>query len=242
MVQRRHHYERAFESYLRLRAVPYVAVDEAKRAIMGDVGGAGGGGGGGGGGGAGGGSGSLGRVGGRPLKSFDFVVYGSGGPAATGLAPSLGWSGGGARGGGGAGDGGGGENLLVELKGRKISRRVMSTRTPDGRVVSLPRTRLESWVTLDDIESLRAWESLFGAGFVSVIVFVYWCDEQPPDALFQEVMDFQGRWYALRAVRVGDYASAMKTRSAKWRTVDLPSDAFERLSQPLGPAWLGSVG
>ena len=32
MAQRRFHYEQAFERYLRQHAIPYVAVDEAKRA------------------------------------------------------------------------------------------------------------------------------------------------------------------------------------------------------------------
>ena len=35
MTQRRFHYEQAFEHYLRANAIPYVAVDEAKRALSG---------------------------------------------------------------------------------------------------------------------------------------------------------------------------------------------------------------
>jgi hypothetical protein len=50
MAQRRFHYELAFEHYLRANKIPYVAVDEAKRALAG-------------------GPRSL------SLKSFDFVVY-----------------------------------------------------------------------------------------------------------------------------------------------------------------------
>ncbi len=46
MTQRHNHYEAAFEAYLRDRGVPYVAVDEAKRA----------------------------RWGSRSLKSLDFIV------------------------------------------------------------------------------------------------------------------------------------------------------------------------
>ena len=49
MANRRMHYEAAFEDYLRSRGLPYVAVDEAKRAVFGAV----------------------------SLKSFDFVVYSS---------------------------------------------------------------------------------------------------------------------------------------------------------------------
>jgi hypothetical protein len=60
-VQRRHHYEQAFEEHLRERRVPYIAVDEARKALLGtdrtrvapEQG-----------------------VGSLALKSFDFVIYG----------------------------------------------------------------------------------------------------------------------------------------------------------------------
>jgi hypothetical protein len=47
MADRKIHYEAAFESYLRARGIPYVAVDEARRALFATA----------------------------KLKSFDFVVY-----------------------------------------------------------------------------------------------------------------------------------------------------------------------
>jgi hypothetical protein len=63
MANRQVHYEGAFEDFLRARGTPYVAVDEAKKALFA----------------------------GAALKSFDFVVYSSGGL-----------------------------NLLVDVKGRKF--------------------------------------------------------------------------------------------------------------------------
>ncbi len=124
---------------------------------------------------------------GPALKAFDFVVYGSS------------------------------ENLLLEVKGRRLG----------------PRTRrLESWVTRDDIDSLRAWSSLFGNGFRPTLLFVYWCEEQPPDALFTELFTHKDRAYALRSISVDDYARAMRPRSPKWGTVDLAPRDFESLSQP----------
>lgn len=131
------------------------------------------------------------------LKSFDFVIYGEAG------------------------------NLLVDVKGRRVSGR---------------GTRLESWVTLDDVESLRRWEGLFGPGFEAAFVFMYWWAEQPADALFQEVIEHQEQWYALRAVRVGDYARLMKLRSARWRTVDVPSREFARISHPFVGQAFGLCG
>ena len=52
MADRSVHYEAAFEAFLRQKKIPYVAVDEAKRALFADA----------------------------KLKSFDFVVYSSNGP------------------------------------------------------------------------------------------------------------------------------------------------------------------
>lgn len=56
MCQRRFHYDHAFEQYLRQHAIPYVAVDEARRALC---------------------SRPVAGLGDVSLKSFDFVVYGS---------------------------------------------------------------------------------------------------------------------------------------------------------------------
>src|SRR5712664_3037322 len=52
MADRMVHYEAAFEHYLREHGIPYVAVDEAKKALFSNA----------------------------KLKSFDFVVYSKNGP------------------------------------------------------------------------------------------------------------------------------------------------------------------
>jgi hypothetical protein len=179
VAQRRHHYERAFEAYLRSRRLPYIAVDEAKKTLLPE--------------------GSRLRVegpggAGATLKSFDFVLYG------------------------------GRMNLLVDVKGRRVPRSLAS---------SNGRSRLESWVTQDDVDSMREWERLFGPGFEGAFIFIYWCDGQPPDALFQEIFEDRGRWYAIRAVRASDYVERMRVRSPRWRTVHLSGPDFERMSRPL---------
>lgn len=187
--QRRHHYEQAFEAYLRDRRVPYVSVHDAKKAILPETGAA---------------RLALTHADGRAdetLKSFDFVIYGD------------------AR------------NLLVEIKGRKIMRRAsVGKRSSSG--------RLECWVTQDDVSSLQTWEGLFGAGFEATFVFVYWCDEAPPEPLFEDIFEYRGLWYAVRTVDVASYAQAMKPRSARWRTVHVPAGLFDRISGPL----LGRAG
>jgi hypothetical protein len=168
MAQRRFHYDLAFEKYLREKAIPYVAVDEAKRALH-----------------------ATGPVhGANALKSFDFVVYSKQGP-----------------------------NLLVDVKGRKHAGR--STRA------------LDNWVTDADVQCMTQWQTIFGAGFQGAFAFLYWCQAQPPDALFQEIFESGGRWYALLAVRLSDYQSHMTQRSPKWQTVHLPAQAFTKLAVPL---------
>jgi hypothetical protein len=188
LAQRRFHYEQAFEHYLRANRVPYVAVDEAKKALMPatkkTVGGD-----------------ATSRTGDSPdhpeagaLKSFDFVVY----------APN--------------------RNMLVDVKGRMFG----TAKSPQPQ----SNSRYESWVTQDDVDSLRHWQKLFGSDFEAVFVFAYCLRQQPPDALFDEVFTFGDRWYALREVKLADYCREMTVRSAGWKTVHVPAEAFSRISKP----------
>ncbi|PHQ81275.1 MAG: hypothetical protein COB69_04525 [Phycisphaera sp.] len=114
-------------------------------------------------------------------------------------------------------------NLLVDIKGRKVK---------SGRTAATIG-RLESWVTEDDIAALGKWEILFGEGFRAAFVFVYWCEDQPPDALFQEIFEHHGRWYAVRSVLLDAYQREMVPRSKRWRTVSVPTARFEEISAPL---------
>lgn len=61
MAQRRHHYEHAFERFLRDRRVPYISVDEARKSLLPATGA------------------TQGDDGSGSLKNFDFVIYGEGG-------------------------------------------------------------------------------------------------------------------------------------------------------------------
>lgn len=205
MGQRRFHYEHAFEAMLRRRRLPYICVDEAKKALLPE--------------------GARLTLSERhertadfphpvpegaqhphpgtqsepeAIKSFDFVVYDRG------------------------------RCLLIDVKGRKIIQRRSRGASPDPRKPG----RMESWVTEDDVRSLVRWRALFGDGYDALFVFLYWCDAQPPDGLYQEVFEHRGRWYALRAVELDAYRAHMTQRSPRWRTVHLPTAAFERLSEP----------
>ncbi|MBX3364923.1 MAG: HYExAFE family protein [Phycisphaeraceae bacterium] len=102
--------------------------------------------------------------------------------------------------------------LIVEVKGRAAGARARGGhRSP----------RLESWVTDDDVEGLRAWEGALGEGFEGAFAFVYRLTTQPPDGVYQEVFAWGGAWYGLHMVTVRAYAERMRRRSAAWRTVDL---------------------
>ena len=186
MAQRRHHYEQAFEAYLRNQRMPYVAVNEARKALLPP--------------------GAKFRL--EPtdpascnhaqsLKSFDFVVYGQE------------------------------MNLLVEVKGRRVS-----VRSPSARARRPGLNRLESWVNAEDVSALQAWQSLFGPGFRAVFVFLYWCEDLPADGLFEEVLEHHDRWYALRVVDVDAYAKVMRVRSQRWGTVHVDATSFARISHP----------
>ncbi len=222
MAQRRHHYELAFEHYLRERRVPYVAVDEARKALLPEdarllV--------------------SEPGLGQKSLKSFDFVLYGrdanllveiKGRKVARRKRPRA----------GAEGDSHGSPRRLSDLpavgtgEGTDGGRGRTSRGTRDKGAPA----RLENWVTEEDVESLSTWERLFGDGFAAAFVFVYWCDELPPDALFEEIYEFREKWYALRAVALSGYAAHMRPRSARWKTVHVPSRVFDRISTCLcGP-------
>ena len=179
MAQRRFHYEQAFEHYLRANRTPYVAVDEAKKALMPVAG-------------KGRGSSSVAEL--PALKSFDFVVY----------TPQ--------------------RNLLVDVKGRMFG--AAAAANPQS------NRRYESWVTQDDVTSLQHWQQLFGSDFDAVFVFAYCLRQQPPDALFDELFEFNSKWYALREVRLADYLPVMVKRSDKWQTLHVPGEAFARISHP----------
>jgi hypothetical protein len=115
-------------------------------------------------------------------------------------------------------------NLLVDVKGRMFGGTASAT--------PLSNRRYESWVTQDDVDSLKQWQTLFGSDFTAVFVFAYCLRQQPPDALFDELFAFDERWYALREVKLIDYVQHMTARSGKWQTVHVPGDAFSRISRP----------
>ncbi|MBX3396266.1 MAG: HYExAFE family protein [Phycisphaerae bacterium] len=122
----------------------------------------------------------------------------------------------------------GGPACLVDVKGRKTARG-----GGDGDV------RQKSWVTKADLEGLRIWREVFGSEYVAMFAFVYWLtgDEPlfPPDG--DETFVFAGRRYSFWLVSLDDYESHHQNRSARWKTVWVPTAAFRKLSQRLEILW-----
>ncbi len=161
-------YEAAFEDYLQHRQVPYVAVDEAKRAAFRDA----------------------------KLKSFDFIVYSPGGT-----------------------------NWLVDIKGRR-----WATRRGNG------RPAWENWITQADLDGLRQWQAVFGAGFAALLVFAYRLDAggDPPAEV---VHTFREARYVFAGIPLADYEVGARLRSPKGGTVNLPVREFARHVRPIAD-WL----
>jgi len=166
-MDRSNHYEAAFEAYLQAHRLCYVAVDETRRAMLGET-----------------------RV-----KSLDFIVYGDCG-----------------------------SRLLIDVKGRRF---------PGGKP-DRPRRVWECWSTAEDIDGLVRWPALFGPGYQGLLVFAYLLR---PDIVMAEgtedLWEWRGRRYLLRAVAIEDYARHMRVRSPRWGTVHLPCGIFRKLVRPL---------
>ncbi len=221
-----YHYERAFEASLRAGRIPYVSVNEARKSLLPPIGRFP----------------DLARVcaeageSGLPdaIKNFDFILYGAGGntlvdikgrrlpsPRAR-VVPQIFTSAGiGQR---RAGCGGSGSGAAGMSAGGPCEAGNFGSR-------ALPVGALNSWVTAEDIASLRLWQRLFGPGFTAEFVFMYWCDAAPGDGLFDDIVEHDGKWYGLKRVAVDEYAGACKQRSARWKTVDVPSAAFARMGR-----------
>jgi hypothetical protein len=116
-----------------------------------------------------------------------------------------------------------GTRLLVDVKGRRFP----------GGTTNKPRYVWESWTTQEDIDGLTHWQTLFGAEYLPLFVFLY--QVMPTAELPSDTPDlWRGKesTYLVRAVPLEDYRKNMRVRSPKWATVDLPAEAFRSLARP----------
>jgi len=120
-----------------------------------------------------------------------------------------------------------GKQIITEVKGRKF------------RGTSFAHlTGFDCWVSADDIDSLTAWQKIFGPEHIAVFIFAYVMENVDVDYDGREIYEFQGRNYAFFAIELNDYRSFMKVRSPKWKTVTLPANKFRQcaveISESLG--------
>jgi hypothetical protein len=120
---------------------------------------------------------------------------------------------------------GSGPNLVVEVKGK---------RGKDAR----GRRAWENWVTTDDLDGLARWQSLFGPGFLPILVFAY--AEPPP--LFplppgDGAYACRNRLYRFWGIGLDDYVADLRSRGPAWKAVAMARAEFRRRVRPLSE-WL----
>lgn len=118
-----------------------------------------------------------------------------------------------------------GGRYIVDIKGKRYP----------GGTSQRPRRIWENWVFQEDIRGLTRWEDSMGDGFSSLLIFVYRIGS---DTVFsqpvEDLIEYCGKRYLFRAIKVADYAKRMRRRSPKWETVDLCRDDYRALVRPLG--------
>ncbi len=112
-------------------------------------------------------------------------------------------------------------NWLVDIKGRR-----WALRKGDG------RPAWENWATLEDLDGLEQWQTVFGGDFAGLLVFAYWLDAtvDPP---MEIVHAFRDQRYVFAGVRLEEYRDRARQRSAKWGTVHLATADYSRLVRPM---------
>jgi len=217
MADRTIHYEAAFEGFLRHRRIPYVAVDEAKKALFANA----------------------------KLKSFDFVAYPPDKPrllidvkgrslrnrakrsgfetwaTEADVSDLLQW-----------------EQVFGEGF-TAIFAFVYWIDPPlfgpdqGGREGEEGRT--------SDIQRSTSNVQMKAGGAGTDLLFA--ADPSPPAAhcslptASEGMFEFRDRWYLLMGVDLAEYRDHMRRRSAKWETVCLPAEDFRSLARPI-ESWL----
>jgi hypothetical protein len=110
-------------------------------------------------------------------------------------------------------------NWLVDVKGRQFP--------------TAGQQYWRNWSTADELESLAAWEELFGAPSAGLLVFAYNVigDQAPLPA--EELFVHRGNLYGFVGIRLDHYASFARTLSPRWGTVTVSIPRFRELARPV---------
>lgn len=116
-----------------------------------------------------------------------------------------------------------GSRLLVDVKGRRFP----------GGSKEKPNLSWQCWTKQIDVSDMLRWQDQFGEDFLSLFVFIYLLDADTGLPMVPgDLWTWRGNRYYFRSVLVADYQLAMKQRSPKWETVDLPTAVFRQLAKP----------
>ena len=116
----------------------------------------------------------------------------------------------------------GDNHYIVDVKGRRFPQ------VSKGR-----ETWWENWVHLADVEGLLAWETHFGDGYTSLLVYCYWLQVPPSGETVRKTITIDGRDYLLVGVPVRTFAENCRRRSARWKALSIPSRKFTSLIRPI---------
>jgi hypothetical protein len=89
-----------------------------------------------------------------------------------------------------------------------------------------------NWSTRDDLQSLAAWQELFGGRSEAMFVFSYLVlgnrAPLPPHQLYWH----RQRCYGFVGIRLRDYVRHARVISPKWQTLAMSSRRFRQLAEP----------
>ncbi len=92
---------------------------------------------------------------------------------------------------------------------------------------------MECWVSTEDVDGLTNWQKVLGENHRTVFVFAYKITKVDVDFDGHIPYDYKSRKYVFFAVNLDDYKKFMKTRSPRWRTVNLSADKFRQCAVQL---------
>jgi hypothetical protein len=110
-------------------------------------------------------------------------------------------------------------NWLVDVKGRQFP--------------TAGQQFWRNWSTADELESLAAWEELFGPRSAALLVFAYNVVGDRAPLPVEELFVHRDRLYGFVGIRLDHYASFVRPLSPRWGTVAVPVPRFRSLARPV---------
>jgi hypothetical protein len=121
--------------------------------------------------------------------------------------------------------------LLFPSSDKKIIAEVKGRRFKGTKLAGL--SRLECWVTTEDVDGLAAWQKTLGPDYDATFIFAYKVQNVDVDFDGRDIFDYNDDRYLFFAIRLDDYVKHMKQRSPKWQTVTLSAEKFRTCAKPV---------